>query len=214
MRFAQFDKTISGLAKGLSASGSERHGEFLQTVLDEARAAKFSTDTALFDHLAQLKSRSQFFSRHQISSLINELEEWMPFIEATAKVAHARSIHELLSQLRPFSLMSLSDFIKDLRESLATDGGQTEDGQQPKSVEEFVSALRAAKHDPATFPQVFEHLKRTLNKEETVEVASQFAFKMAKSTTKTKALSRIWDIHAASRSMGMKIEAQDGKSAA
>lgn len=83
-------------------------------------------------------------------------------------------------------------------------------------VDVYVDALNEAKHDPSRFPKVFESLSTDprLNKDDIVSIASGFAFKLARSTSKVAALEKIWKMHNASETFAAKSRAMKGKSAA
>ncbi len=83
-------------------------------------------------------------------------------------------------------------------------------------VDMYVRLLKGATHDAEEFPRLFGHLEKDsrLARPEIVAVASAFAFRMAKSTTRKEALERIWSIHQASATMDSKSRAMKGKSAA
>lgn len=136
------------------------------------------------------------------------------FIAQTAKP----SVRDAFNRLRIFvndrQGMAIRSFIDALHHAFSPD--RPRPGLGETIVDTYVAALQDSKHDDERFPRLFGALSddERLNKDDVVEIASRFAFRMAKSTSKKTALERIWKMHSASETFAAKSRTMRGKSAA
>lgn len=149
---------------------------------------------------------------------------WLEFIEAVrpfasildrvGKAGVRRDFYTLLRFGSDPTHMTIRSFLDSIHQAFSPDRPRARDGET--LVDAYVRALQSAKHDEKRFPMIFAELinDKQIGKDDLVDIASKFAFKMSKSTTRKAALERIWKIHNASEGFAVKSRAIAGKSAA
>lgn len=84
------------------------------------------------------------------------------------------------------------------------------------SPDPYVQSLEAARYNPDAFQRVLEGIasNRGINRAGMVEIASRFAFHLAPSTSRKRALAAITSLHAQTEGLAAKVRSMRGKSAA
>lgn len=136
-----------------------------------------------------------------------------PLMERVAAPQPKQVFRLLKALLTKHSQMSVNVFVRSISETLAPNAPIPNDDQSLESA--YVAALHQAQHDVEEFPLVYGALiaDPRLSKDDIVEIASRFAYQMAKSTSKKTALERIWKVHDASQAYADKAMAMKGRSA-
>lgn len=172
-------------------------------------------------NVAELKLPKSFVSSSSansgganLSTLVKTLRTFDGFISRAASASTRGGFYHLQTLMNDRQDMTIRSFIDALHSAFSPE--RPNPANDTSLVDAYVDALRAAKHDDKKFPALFETLSsdERLTKDDVVEVASKFAFKMAKSTTKKAALAGIWKMHSASETFAAKSKASKGKSAA
>ncbi|MBI1186395.1 MAG: hypothetical protein GC206_03560 [Alphaproteobacteria bacterium] len=147
-----------------------------------------------------------------ISTFLDALQLIKPFMSVAAKPSMNAAIKNLERILTQRPTMSIRSYMEALSAAVLGD----EQPAPETTVSAYVKSLTDALHDGDEFQKVFRALQRdkSLAREHIVEIASRFAFKMAKGTSKRAALDRIWKMHDASQAFSEKARSMGGKSAA
>ena len=150
---------------------------------------------------------------------LRDLQAMLKFAEREFSKSFVKFFSSFVNECSRFSSMNFNDLIEMLahgRDTSLRSKKASPASASPESIAGYVLALEEAMHDELKFPVVFSKLEndRAMKRNDVVEIASRFAFRMAKSTPKKVALQRIWDQFETSSLMGSKIESQDGRSAA
>jgi hypothetical protein len=214
MKAIQFQSIISELAAMFSELGLE----------DVSR--RMSLIAKGFDHAPSL-SMMQFVEAAKpllndhsdgeqptIGDVLRDFGRIAPLIAVISKAPFLADFKLWLRSLANAENMSIRAYIEAL--------GRAFEPTEPKPhvgeslVEAYARRLTETQHDASQFPAVYGHLEadKRLTKSDIVDIASRFAFRMAKSTPKKEALAKIWKQHDTSETSAVKSRAMDGKSAA
>ena len=149
------------------------------------------------------------------ADLSKAISAFNPILKLGKSTTSLKFVNELAGHFNDLGKMQVQGVLGKLKEILSR-SEDVIDVPIADSVSKYVQLLSSTIHDAEKFPIAFERLKqdRSMTKVKVVEIASAISFPMAKSTTKKAALKHIWDQHETSRTVGAKIEAQRGKSAA
>ncbi len=213
MKFLELRKHMSALAVALRDVSAGDAAQYVLLLVDGL--APFNKRT-----VAELKSislprqSSDSPQEPRVADVVAVLEAFEDFIRGLAKPLAREALGIWKDFLADRQEMTIRSFLDALHDAFAPDRPKPADGQS--IVDAYVDALRTAKHDDEKFPRLFAELTsdERLSKDDVVEVASRFAFKMGKSTSKKVALERIWKMHNASETFAAKSRAMKGKSAA
>lgn len=151
----------------------------------------------------------------KVSQAVEDILAFEPLFGVMLRPAAAREISKVLTGSSKLGDMTIRDLIAAMK--LANGAGAEPFLRTGETlVDAFVRRLGETVDDREKFRVVFDALKADdrLNKAALVEIASAFAYPMAKSTSGKLALERIWKQHAASETAAAKSRAMRGRSAA
>lgn len=148
-----------------------------------------------------------------IASVVNEIDLLAPLMKQVAAPQPKRAFTLFQLLLTQHSQMSVNAFIRSVSDTLVPHAPQPKSDQSLASA--YIAALHDAQHDDEHFPLLYGALiaDPRLSKDAIVDIASGFAYQMAKSTSKKIALERIWKVHDASQAYADKAKAMKGRSA-
>lgn len=195
-----------------------------EQILELVSAANRFSKMALVDALQKIpdgesEQKESVNDEPTLAPLVDAFEAAILFSGIVGTQKSVSGLNALLTQLKRFRSMSFESLFMLLRRQARSDT-KSQDRESSRddisAVENYIAALNASIGQPAIFEPLFEKLKSdaAIKQPEMVEIASAVAFKMAKGTSKTKALTRIWEQHETSEATGAKIRASDGRSAA
>jgi len=212
MKISDLRKHLNSLAAALNAVGAKESADALKAMSDGF--APFNTRDVTELELLGLQSSSEVGDRPQVREVHFVLLSFEEFITRAAKPPARAAFNSLRIFLNDRQDMAIRAFFGALHEAFSPDRPKPVGDQTV--VDAYVGALRDAKHDDEKFPRLFSQLSsdERVTKDDVVEIANQFAFKMARSTSKKTALDRIWKMHNASETFAAKSRAMKGKSAA
>lgn len=212
MKFSELRKHLDSLSSALNAVDAEDSATAVRLISDGFMPFN-KRDVSELESL-EFRNPENSGERPQLREFTYVLISFDEFISRTMKPATRAAFNTLRIFMNDRQEMTIRSFFDALHDAFSPDRPKARDGQT--LVEVYVSALTEAKHDDEQFPRLFGQLSNDerLSKDEVVEIASRFAFKMAKSTSKKSALEKIWKIHNASETFAAKSRAMKGKSAA
>lgn len=212
MKFSEFRKHLNSLSSALDAVGAKDSAAAVQLISDGLSPFN-KRDVSELESL-EFVDPSNSGERPQIREFIYVLNSFDDFISRTTKPSARAAFNALRIFVNDRHEMTIRSFLGALHDAFSPDRPRAGEGES--LVAAYVDALTDAKHDEARFPKLFGQLSNDerLSKDDIVEIASRFAFKMAKSTSKKTALEKIWKIHNASETFAAKSRAMKGKSAA
>jgi hypothetical protein len=217
-----FDTTaavLKEIAKHWIELGEAPSGQFLIEFV-EACEAHHVTSLKIVEKLSSRWALDlSNAGRTDLSRTVEIAESTIRMLTNVAKPAATNAVHTFFSIIRDCSSMEPLAFLEKLRLSLSTRTGSvgpTPANDDNLSVDGYIAKLRETITNADAFAAVFTKLEkdRAMTQPRVVEIASAFAFKLAKSTTRKDALRRIKSQHETSAITGAKIRANDGRSAA
>jgi hypothetical protein len=210
-----------------------RLGKFLDQ-LEALAGAVRSNDIAFVKAVGQLVGGLRPFARHDLGDafkvslaadtepldepslfhISRGLAPYDNFVSEIAAPGAKKAFKTFLAIVNQHSHMSIRSYLDAIHQAFLPGAPGANDDAPLR--EKYVKALREAQHDSARFPEVYGALiaDPRVSKDDVVEIASTFAFKMSRSTSKKVALERIWKMHDASQAYVAKAKATKGKSAA
>lgn len=212
MKFSELRKHLNSLSSALDALGAKESAAAVRLVSD---------GFAPFNKRDVSELESLEFIDPDNSGELPQLREFtfvLLSLDGFASQTMKPRVREAFNRLRIFvndrQEMTIRSFLGALHDAFSPDRPKPRGDETLADV--YVSALTEVKHDDERFPKLFGQLSHDerLSKDDVVEIASRFAFKMAKSTSKKTALEKIWKIHNASETFAAKSRAMKGKSAA
>ena len=149
-----------------------------------------------------------------LAELRNVLALQKPVVEAIGKASSIKSFYSFFTTVEQLERMNLNSFLRAL--CAQTDEPTNDNADKYRTIDDYVADLKKSIHDEKAFDKIFEALKadKTMRQPDIAVIASAVAFPMAKSTKRQIALERIIKQHENSLTLGAKIDAQRGKSAA
>lgn len=210
MRARDFARALGALADAMSIE-QMRSSERIREVMPA-----FQRNESVADIVALAQEfEPQSGIGATLGELASDLNAYNEFFERACKPSFRDDAKALVRVWRHLGPMSIREFIATLQDAFKPAGGPyAKPGES--LVEAYVRRLNETKHDPTHFPAVVAALENTkdLKKADVVEIASRFAFRMAKSTSRADALARIKRQHESSELAGAKDKATRGTSAA
>ncbi len=212
MKFSELRKQLNSLSSALEALDANESAAAVRLVSD-GLAPFNKRDVSELESL-EVRDPENTGERPQLREFTYVLISFDDFISRTMKPATRAAFNSLRIFVNDRQEMTIRSFLGALHDAFSPDRPKPRGDET--LVDAYVSALTDAKHDDEGFPKLFGQLSNDerLNKDDVVEIASRFAFKMAKSTSKKTALEKIWKIHNASETFAAKSRAMKGKSAA
>lgn len=212
MKVAALRRVLADLSSGLSQVGAPALASALSELADSLSPFD-AREVSDLKFAAPLPDRSGIGDR-MLSEPLEALSAFDAFIARTAKPTVRGALNDLRIFLNDRQHMTIRSFIDALHAAFSPERPQP--ANDASLVQTYVDALKDAKHDDERFPKLYKALStdERLNKDDVVQIASKFAFKMAKSTSKKVALERIWKMHNASEAFAAKSRSTKGKSAA
>ena len=212
MKFSELRKHLEALAEALDGVGAQDSSRAVRTMSDGLKP--FNKRDVADLELVTLAPSFDVGSRPQVREFQYVLLTFEGFFARAAKAPVKAAFNTLKTIVNDRQDMAIRSFIEALHQAFSPD--RPVPSADETVVDAYVASLRAAKHDDQRFPQLYHQLSTDdrLSKDDIVEIASKFAFKMAKSTSKKTALERIWKMHNASETFAAKSRAMKGKSAA
>lgn len=211
MRISEFRRVLIELANALETIGAgSRSAALLE--LAEGLAPFGRRDVSEMECAStQPKIEAEGLT---VGDAFNTIRAFQGFVTRIAKPSVQTALNLAGTIVNDRQEMTIRSFIDSLHAAFSPDRPHA--ANDASLCDAYVDALTEAKHDDKKFPRLFEALSsdERLSKDDVVEIASKFAFKMAKSTSKKIALERIWKMHNASETFAAKSRATKGKSAA
>jgi hypothetical protein len=212
MKFSELRKHIDALAAAVDGIGEKDLALAVRAMSDGFKPFN-KRDVAELESIS-FQAPANTGERPQLREVIFVLAAFDEFVRKSTKPAVREGFNLLRIFVNDRGEMAIRSFFGALHDAFSPDRPKP-DGDRTL-VQSYVDALRDVKHDDEKFPRLFGQLSNDerLTKEEIVEIANDFAFKMAKSTSRKTALERIWKMHNASETFAAKSRAMKGKSAA
>lgn len=218
MASIEFYRALLALTEPLENYGQSKAAEGLRKVAQIGLTQRALPAERLVDAISAIGTERHSGVNTNLAPMADALAAFVPFVDQVGSREFVSNFNQLLGELSRLKSMSLRDFLDQLKGKLEKTAPVPSaiDLDDLCSADDFVEALELTVHDLEMFPKVFDRLKqnRAMRRPEVVRIANQFAFPMAKTTTKRAALERIWDQHEAVRIARAKSCAQEGKSAA
>lgn len=171
-------------------------------------------DSKLLAAAKKLSVENEADGAINLGELRHVLAMQKPVVEAIGKTSSIKSFYSFFTTVEHLERMNLNSFLRAL--CAQTDEPTNDNADKNRTVEDYVAELKKSIHDEKAFEKIFEALKadKAMRQPEIAAIASAVAFPMAKSTKRQIALERIVKQHENSLTLGAKIDAQRGKSAA
>lgn len=212
MKFAELCRNLKELARALEAVGATKDATALSNLAAALQPFGKRDVAALKSLLPEGESGAD---GQTLRAPLQALNAFSAFIERAARPSLRTAFNDLKMVMNDRQDMTIRSFVDALHSAFTPDRPLPANDEQ-SVVDAYVDALGRAKHDDKKFPLLFEALSadERIGKDELVAIASRFAFRMAKSTSRKVALERIWKMHNASETFAAKSRATKGKSAA
>lgn len=213
MRSISHLEQMNEIAGYLHDAGKLSAASDLNEILVSTKNTKLKSLRQLIPELAKIAKINT--GEPNLEDLVTELKSLERLVLSLSSKQFGAFYLLFHKELEQHSGMNVEMLARVLRLNL---GGKDENASFPEmeSAGDYVKQLGASLHNEQKFPLIFEKLKndKSMKREQIVQIASEIAFPMSKSTSKKVALEKIWNQFDASRTMGAKIRAQEGKSAA
>lgn len=185
-----------------------------KAILNLANDLPVLSDSKLIAVAKKLSVKDDASTTIHLGDLKQALILQRPLVEAIGKSSSIKSFYSFFTTVEHLERMNINSFLRAL--CAQTSEPTNDNAGKNRSVDDYVLELKAAIHHEGAFEKVFQALKadKGMHQPEIAEIASRVAFPMAKSTKRHIALDRILKQHENSLTLGAKMDAQRGKSAA